>query len=118
VRENMMHYAGCCALWALEETPAPDTALRTGLVVDVETTGLDPNLDEIIELAMTPFRYGPEDRPARLAQGLEALADAIDDAIGEPENRLASGSAARWPATMEYVGACAGRACGSRLSSL
>ncbi|MDF0602164.1 3'-5' exonuclease [Psychromarinibacter sp. C21-152] len=30
---------------------------RNGLFVDVETTGLDPNKDEIIELAMVPFRY-------------------------------------------------------------
>jgi DNA polymerase-3 subunit epsilon len=31
---------------------------RTGLFVDVETTGLDWRRDEIIELAMIPFRYG------------------------------------------------------------
>ncbi|MCW0001343.1 3'-5' exonuclease [Pararhizobium sp. YC-54] len=39
--------------------PHPDGAkLRTGLFVDVETTGLDVRQDEIIELAMVPFRYG------------------------------------------------------------
>jgi len=38
--------------------PLPGTPLRLGLVVDVETTGLDPQRDEIIELAMTPFNYG------------------------------------------------------------
>jgi DNA polymerase-3 subunit epsilon len=38
--------------------PPPGLALRSGLVVDVETTGLDPRRDEIIELAMTPFIYG------------------------------------------------------------
>lgn len=38
--------------------PPPGTPVRFGLVVDVETTGLDPRCDEIIELAMTPFSYG------------------------------------------------------------
>ena len=38
--------------------PPPGTPLRFGLLVDVETTGLDPQRDEIIELAMTPFNYG------------------------------------------------------------
>ena len=31
--------------------------VRTGLMVDVETTGLDPMREEIIELALTPFTY-------------------------------------------------------------
>lgn len=35
----------------------PDRPVRTGLFVDVETTGLDPVRDEIIELAMVPFVY-------------------------------------------------------------
>lgn len=39
--------------------PAPDgVQLRRGLVVDVETTGLEPARDEIIQLAMVPFTYG------------------------------------------------------------
>ncbi len=36
--------------------------LRTGLFVDVETTGLDPTKDEIIELAIVPFTYGLDGR--------------------------------------------------------
>ena len=31
--------------------------LRTGLFVDLETTGLDPHQDEIIEIGMVPFIY-------------------------------------------------------------
>lgn len=38
--------------------PPLGTPLRHGLVVDVETTGLDARQHEIIELAMTPFSYG------------------------------------------------------------
>lgn len=36
--------------------------VRVGLIVDVETTGLDTRRDEIIELAMIPFRYGLDGR--------------------------------------------------------
>ncbi|MGL4961964.1 MAG: 3'-5' exonuclease [Inquilinus sp.] len=38
----------------------PGVTLRMGLFVDVETTGLDTAHDEIIELAMMPFRYGSD----------------------------------------------------------
>ena len=43
---------------------APDdgTAAKTGLFVDVETTGLDPDRHEIIELAMVPFKYSKDGR--------------------------------------------------------
>lgn len=39
--------------------PPPGTELKQALFVDVETTGLDYQSDEIIELAMVPFTYGP-----------------------------------------------------------
>lgn len=46
-------------LMARSPLPIPDgMATRRGLFVDVETTGLDPIRDEIIELAMVPFVYG------------------------------------------------------------
>src|ERR1700676_544917 len=35
---------------------------RAGLFLDVETTGLDPSRDEIIELAMVPFTYSLDGR--------------------------------------------------------
>ncbi len=35
---------------------------RLGLFVDIETTGLDPSQDEIIELAMVPFTYSLDGR--------------------------------------------------------
>lgn len=40
--------------------PAGTVALKHGLIVDVETTGLDPAQDEIIELAMLPFTFSAE----------------------------------------------------------
>lgn len=42
---------------------APDgTPMRLGVMIDVETTGLDPQKDEVIELAMVPFTYGLDGR--------------------------------------------------------
>jgi DNA polymerase-3 subunit epsilon len=38
----------------------PGIELKQALFVDVETTGLDHQSDEIIELAMVPFTYGPD----------------------------------------------------------
>ena len=40
--------------------PPAGTELKTALFVDVETTGLDHQEHEIIELAMVPFTYGPD----------------------------------------------------------
>lgn len=41
-------------------TGEPTPGARLALFVDVETTGLDPRKDEIIELAMVPFWYGAD----------------------------------------------------------
>lgn len=50
----------------LERRPminAPDGSVtRLGMFVDVETTGLDPMQDEIIELAIVPFSYSLDGR--------------------------------------------------------
>ena len=54
-------------------TGIPEQDTRLGLFVDVETTGLDPTKDEIIELAMVPFRYS---------------LDGIIVDVGEPFDRL------------------------------
>ncbi|MFK4720813.1 DNA polymerase-3 subunit epsilon [Bradyrhizobium niftali] len=41
-------------------------AIKTGILLDVETTGLNTTQDEIIELAMVKFDYLPDDRIARI----------------------------------------------------
>lgn len=50
-----------------------DVVTRTGLFVDVETTGLDWRNDEIIELAMIPFRYGLDGRIYEIGEAFQGL---------------------------------------------
>lgn len=66
-----------------------DTPTRQGLLVDVETTGLDPRRDEIIELAMVPFTYGIDGRVfeigkpfARLRQPMAPIPARITEITG------------------------------------
>ncbi|MDA9976070.1 exonuclease domain-containing protein [Alphaproteobacteria bacterium] len=40
---------------------------KIGLIIDTETTGLDPRTSEIIELAMLAFSFSPDGRVFRIA---------------------------------------------------
>jgi DNA polymerase-3 subunit epsilon len=53
--------------------PHDGSVTRLGLFVDVETTGLDPSRDEIVELAMVPFTYGVDGRIFNVHQAFEKL---------------------------------------------
>jgi len=54
-------------------TPSDGTPTRNGLFVDVETTGLDPDQHEIIELAMVPFTYGRDGRIFSIGEAFQQL---------------------------------------------
>jgi len=46
---------------------------RLGLFVDVETTGLDPSRNEVIELAMVPFTYSLDGRILEIREPFQRL---------------------------------------------
>lgn len=52
----------------------PDTS-RTALIVDSETTGLSPETDEIIELAIVPITYAPNGEVYDAGRGFSWLND-------------------------------------------
>ena len=42
-----------------ELAPAPNRPLAKGVVIDTETTGLDPDTCKIIEIGLVAFEYDP-----------------------------------------------------------
>jgi DNA polymerase-3 subunit epsilon len=51
------------------------TEKQIGIYLDTEATGLDPDLDKVIELAMVPFEYDAEGRIYRILPAYNALQD-------------------------------------------
>ncbi|UWU69461.1 3'-5' exonuclease [Bradyrhizobium sp. NC92] len=63
-----------------EFTPCDGQATKTGILLDVETTGLNTAKDEIIELAMVKFDYLPDDRIGRITDFFSSF--------NEPQNPI------------------------------
>jgi len=53
----------------------PGTPTRTGLFVDVETTGLDAETDDIIEIAIVPFTYALDGRIIDVGEPFQSFRD-------------------------------------------
>lgn len=68
--------------------PSPEGPSRRGLFVDVETTGLDIEVDEVIEIAILPFEYDLRSGSITAILVDEALDELRDPGIPIPPESL------------------------------
>jgi len=74
-------------------TPVPDhEQMKVGVLLDVETTGLDAKTDEVIELGMVKFAYCPDGRVAHVIDSFGSLNEPANSisallALSSPRNQ-------------------------------